>query len=165
MELYFPCLYDARAVRPAPTKNQIPVIDPAARGGDRASGAGGLGREWLIRCLASMALLIAAACSSGAETASETYQANGGGAAPGETAAPNGENQGPGATETNFLTLPCDEDADCGDVRCILPSEASVGPGPTRSPDAPDATSDAGTSDAGIPLGYCAQSVDDDSTP
>ena len=30
-----------------------------------------------------------------------------------------GENQGPGATETNFFSIPCDEDSDCAEgLRC-----------------------------------------------
>jgi hypothetical protein len=65
------------------------------------------------------------------------------------------ESDGPGATETNFLTPPCRQDSDCNDGRrCILPARAAA--------DAGAATADAGdaglASDAGVSLGFCERS-------
>src|SRR5688572_27889421 len=73
MELYFPCCYDAFPVPRAPSKNQRRADKPGsvptrgARSSRRGAGAWqGLG--WSARCLASVALLVIAACSSFAET-------------------------------------------------------------------------------------------------
>jgi hypothetical protein len=63
------------------------------------------------------------------------------------------ENDGPGATETNFLTPPCRKDSDCSDGRrCIggarVAGEADAG----GAADAGDAGL---ASDAGADLGRC----------
>lgn len=39
------------------------------------------------------------------------------------------EGEAPNATETNFFTVPCDEDADCAEgSRCVQPSDQDGGP-------------------------------------
>lgn len=39
------------------------------------------------------------------------------------------EGDGPNATETNFFTIPCDDDADCAEgLRCVMPSDHDGGP-------------------------------------
>lgn len=195
MELYFPRCYDARAVPRAPTKYQQGA-DKAARIRapsaivHRADAIARLGRGWPARCLASVALLVAAAaCSSLAETqASGDYagRGSGGGDTPGPrgpanptssdnpvpAATPNGGpdeggEEGPGATETNFLTLPCATDADCGGSPCILPADAEAAPlvsvsdaGASDSRGLDAGATDGGLTDAGpppiLPWGRCA---------
>lgn len=182
MELFFPCCYDAFPVPRAPSKNQQRADKPGfvperGTGGPRGA-AEWHERGWPIGCLASVALLVSAACSSLAETESSTnYGTPGLGGAPGNspravepspasptnagaplpTADPassdsDGETQGPPATETNFLTLPCNTDADCGGSRCILPTDA----GPPEVPSGSDAgareagVADSGTTDGGV---------------
>lgn len=133
-----------------------------------------------------VALLLAAACSSLAETGTGTHPAapgfssvrptpasptNGGDPLPpprpgGGGPDEGGHDQGPGATETNFLTLPCNTDADCGGSLCILPADAgSALLGSASDAGAHDAGStaashlDGGGTDAGgtqaFPLGRC----------
>lgn len=188
MELYFPCCYDAVPVPKAPNKNQRradkagPVPTRHPRSGRRGATAWH-GKRGPVRCLASVALLVAAACSSLDETETNARDtANEGSGAPGNspgavdpapasptnsghpipTSAPgggpdeSGENQGPGATETNFLTLPCNTDADCGGSRCIVPTDAGrAQSGPASNVGARDAGArDAGAGDAGPPLPF-----------
>ena len=172
MELFFPCCYDAFPVPAAPSKNQqradkrgfVPERGTSAP----LRAAAWHERGWPIGCLASVALLVSAACSSLAETESSTsYGTPGMSGAPGNSpgsgeppaASPtnaespmpttdpaggdsDGENQGPRATETNFLTLPCNTDADCGGSRCILPTDAGAFAVPSGS--------DAGAREAGV---------------
>lgn len=60
------------------------------------------------------------------------------------------ENDGPGATETNFLTPPCRTDSDCNGRRCIIGARTAADAG------APAEAADAGlASDAGLGLGFC----------
>ena len=192
MELYFPRCYDGRAVPRAPIKNQEPSNKPVgvrvrSASVPRAGASAWHGRRGPARCLASVALLVAAAsCSSLAETQpSDGFAGDGSGApgvapgslepAPSPTNAGNplpastpgvgpeqgGQNQGPSATETNFLTLPCTTDVDCGGSPCILPADAGRIPGAVTS-DAGTIDSgpmDAGVTDAGeppsVPWGRC----------
>lgn len=74
-----------------------------------------LGRPaWLGALVVVGALL--AGCSSDSSGRGE--------GASGDPAAPyagGGEGADPGATETNFFSIPCDEDADCGEGRCLRP--------------------------------------------
>jgi hypothetical protein len=75
------------------------------------------------------------------------------------------ENDGPGATETNFLTPPCSKDSDCGDGRrCVggaLETPARAVDGGADVPDdegdggADAAASSASPADAGAALGRC----------
>jgi hypothetical protein len=193
MELYFPRCYDARAVPRAPIKNQELSDKPAGVRVRRVNVPRAGATAWLVsrgpaRCLASVALLVAAAsCSSLAETQpSGDYAGNGSGvpgaaprplepqnagspvpaATPGTGPDESGQDQGPNATETNFLTLPCATDADCGGSPCILPADAGRVPvafssdAGTTHPGALDAgVSDAGVTDAGatptVPWGRC----------
>jgi hypothetical protein len=203
MELYFPCCHDAFRAPRAPSKNQqrtdksgsVPI-----RGSRRARprAAARHGRGGLARCLASLALLVSAACSGLAEIeTSGNYSVNGGSGAgnsprhvepapaspvnagnPVPTSGPggdpdgSGENQGPGATETKFSTLPCSTDAGCGGSRCLLPaSPEPADAGETQLRSAPDAgaqgagaSGDVGVTHAGLtdadagnafPLGRC----------
>jgi len=71
--------------------------------------------------------------------------------APGDTYGLPPENDGPGATETNFFTLPCSKDSDCSDgKRCILGARVATDAG--LAADAGDAGL---ASDAGAGLGRC----------
>jgi hypothetical protein len=117
-----------------------------------------------IRCLASGALLAAAACADGSDaslvgnegrpgSASETpsvtpFSADGPPQpGPGESGEPE-----PNATETNFITLVCWEDSDCPSGTCQL--YASDAGARAAAPSA----ADAGTPDvdrSGPPLGRC----------
>jgi hypothetical protein len=70
------------------------------------------------------------------------------------------DNEGPGATETNFLTPPCRADGDCPDGRrCVVGARAAALPDAGAPADA-GASADAGDAgaadDAGIGLGFCA---------
>jgi hypothetical protein len=69
--------------------------------------------SWLAAVVVSGALL--AGCSS--EPRGEGQGSSGEPVEPYAT----DEGPGPGATETNFITLPCDEDADCPEGRCLQP--------------------------------------------
>ncbi|HTV25244.1 MAG TPA: hypothetical protein VMG12_41405 [Polyangiaceae bacterium] len=61
------------------------------------------------------------------------------------------ENDGPGATETNFLTPPCRKDSDCRDGRrCTAGDGERSGRDGGAAADAQDAGSD-----AGVLLGRC----------
>jgi hypothetical protein len=61
------------------------------------------------------------------------------------------ENDGPGATETNFLTPPCRLDSDCPDARRCIAGARVLG-----QRDAGADAGDAGlASDAGIEVGRC----------
>ncbi len=86
--------------------------------------AGLSSRGWSTRSLASVALLLAAAC------ASEEARMDDGNAAPTEQPSENeseGEGEDPGATETNLFEIACEEDADCSDGRiCRLPADAGA---------------------------------------
>lgn len=113
--------------------------------------------------------LACAGCSSGEPPSLQVQPSTPGGpAAPGgESSTPDGtdtygspgpdpvsvppENDGPGATETNFLTPPCRQDSDCPDGRrCV---------GGARPAGADGGAADAGdaglASDAGVGLGFC----------
>jgi hypothetical protein len=69
-------------------------------------------RGGLIGCL-TLALAFALSCA-GERDSSAIFD-------------PNGED--PGATETNFFRLPCDEDSDCSEgERCVLPEDPDGGP-------------------------------------
>jgi hypothetical protein len=62
------------------------------------------------------------------------------------------EEEGPGATETNFLTPPCRQDSDCNGRRCIVGARVASEPDGGAAVDADDAGP---ASDAGVTLGYC----------
>jgi hypothetical protein len=50
------------------------------------------------------------------------------GAASGDPYSAPAEGEDPRATETNFVTIPCDEDADCAEgERCVKPSDHADG--------------------------------------
>jgi hypothetical protein len=72
------------------------------------------------------------------------------------------ENDGPGATETNFLTPPCGKDSDCGDGRrCVAGGARKTAAGAADGGlDGADGGEDAGASsappdDAGTTIGRC----------
>lgn len=64
------------------------------------------------------------------------------------------DDDGPGATETNFLTPPCRADGDCpGGRRCVNDARAAAGLDAGAPSDADDAGQER---DAGRALGFCA---------
>jgi hypothetical protein len=76
----------------------------------------GIGRRMRGARLAAFISLgvLVTGCSSDSSSGSEDTRS--------ESVQPySGAGEGPGATETNFLTLPCDKDADCAAGRCIQP--------------------------------------------
>jgi hypothetical protein len=93
--------------------------------------------------LIAILLLALLGCSSSEPPLTSPADPASGGASP--VATPSAippENEGPGATETNFITPPCHADADCGGVRrCVDESDRRV-------------EADAGA-DAGLALGRC----------
>ena len=112
--------------------------------------------------------LVCAACSSSEPPATLQVQPSmpsGPPAPSGEPATPDGtyglpgpepmstppENDGPGATETNFLTPPCRQDSDCNGRRCIGGARVA-GAADGGATDAGDAGP---ASDAGVGLGFC----------
>jgi hypothetical protein len=82
--------------------------------GAGAAGSGLAHSSWLGALVVCIGLL--AACSS--DSRGEAPGARG---EPAQPYAGADEGADPGATETNFVTIPCDEDADCPDGRCIHP--------------------------------------------
>ncbi len=77
------------------------------------------------------------------------------------------ENDGPGATETNFLTPPCGKDSDCGDGRrCVDGARAAAAGDGADGGGAQQTDGGAGAGDASVPsadggvvLGRC-ESID-----
>jgi hypothetical protein len=100
-------------------------------------------RRSALSLLGSALLLGLLGCSSSDPPIGAPMNPGSGGAPPIATpSAMPPENEGPGATETNFITPPCHADADCGGVRRCL------GEGDRR------VEADAGA-DAGPVLGRC----------
>jgi hypothetical protein len=133
MELYFRSWHDASVVA-----HWQPCVSNAGAEGRRWEAAmrknqaaeqpvqaGLSSRGWPSRSLASVALLLAAACAS-----EEAPSMDDGNAAPTEQPSENeneGEGEDPSATETNFFEIACEEDADCSDGRtCRLPADAGA---------------------------------------
>lgn len=154
-ELYFPYPRGARRVQLSPMK--FPPLFLV------------LLRRWGSLGLFAALALVGAGCSSNESPATLQVQPSmpSGPAGPGEPSTPDGtyglpgpepmstppENDGPGATETNFLTPPCRQDSDCNGRRCIFGARGA------GEADAGAASADAGdagrASDAGVDLGFC----------
>lgn len=106
-------------------------------------------------------VLLHAACSS-SDTSAVLVQPSSpaGPESPGTYGLPGGEpvstpteNDGPGATETNFLTPPCRQDSDCNDGRrCTVSAQSAA---PRDGGGAADAGEAGASDDGGVVLGHC----------
>jgi hypothetical protein len=118
-------------------KQTSPTCCLPTRSGRRAAGSG---------LVVALCLLLSACSSSDPPISSPADPASGGASPIGTPSEAPPENDGPGATETNFITPPCHADADCGDGRrCVDESDRSL---------------DAGVSDAGVLVGHCVAAGD-----
>lgn len=169
MELYFRPCYQARRMMfetcNTPSCNSIRCCAHSrARSGQRSGGA--------ARCIASLALLAAAACANGPDESFEApenvpgpapempsgvpFSADGEGAtplsAPGES---EGQEPEPNATETNFIVFVCWDDSDCPGSVCQLYAPDAGVQAPAPAEDAGTAREESAVDRSGPPRGRC----------